>query len=73
MMATCKNCGYKWGIVDTYKITMTNKGLTCSNCGKKQYLSTKSQQNLSLGWLTILVIFLIPKLVELANDEEPMW
>jgi CXXC-20-CXXC protein len=73
MMATCKNCGHKWGVVDTYKITMTNGGLSCSKCGKKQYLSTKSQQNLSLGWLTVLVIFLIPKLVELSNDKEPMW
>lgn len=72
-MLFCANCGKKWNLFNTYRVTMAHNGLNCLHCGQRQYLSTKSLKKLSIGWLTILVLPFIRFLVELSSQQEPMW
>lgn len=72
-MAVCKNCGKRWSLFKTYKIAFANDGLECPKCGKKQYLSSSSLLNLSLGSTIFIFFALLPFLVKLSNKEEQIY
>lgn len=40
-MPTCQNCGFKWSWKDTMKLNFKGKW-PCANCGREQYVSSKS-------------------------------
>lgn len=72
-MAICKSCGKRWGLFKTYQIVFANDGVECSNCGKKQYLSSSSLVNLSLSSAFLIVFILLSFLVRLSNKEEQIY
>ncbi len=53
-----------------YTIDFANDGVECSKCGNKQYLSSSSMINLSLGSNIFIFFFVLPFLVKLSNKEE---
>lgn len=43
-MPECQNCNYKWSWKTAFKKAMKfNSGIECPNCGRKQYVTTKSR------------------------------
>ncbi|CDQ20244.1 TIGR04104 family putative zinc finger protein [Halobacillus karajensis] len=60
-MPTCQNCKNKWSWSQTMKQQMKLKSkITCDYCGKRQYLSEKSQfKHAVLSFMVMLILIWI--------------
>ena len=48
-------------------------GKDCPNCGKKQYLSKDTQHYLSLGYVSLFFLLIMPFVIKLSDREEHIW
>lgn len=72
-MVRCTNCDYKWKKKDVLVVVFATRGKTCPNCGKKQYLSKDTQHYLSLGYVSLFFLLIMPFVVKLSDREERIW
>lgn len=61
LMPNCQKCGKRWSWSQTLKVNFIFDGMECPNCGKKQYVTSKSKKGLKrLSYLpVILILFLL--------------
>ncbi|MDT0173865.1 hypothetical protein Q9R23_12880 [Exiguobacterium sp. BRG2] len=74
-MARCTNCQYKFNTKELLAVSVAihGKGKTCPNCGVKQYISKDSQHYLSLGYVSLLFVLILPFVIKLSDKEETIW
>ncbi|WP_273853519.1 hypothetical protein [Guptibacillus spartinae] len=72
-MANCTNCHHKWGVKDLWSLGFSKSGKNCPNCGEKQYLSAETKNTFTLGYLSVLFIFIFPFYIKLSDKDEPLW
>lgn len=72
-MPRCTNCDYKWKAKDVLAIGFSKHGKSCSNCGKKQYISMETQKLLTLGWLSLIFVPFILFRIKLSDKEENLF
>lgn len=63
-MASCKNCEHKWSAREIWKLGW---GRLCSNCGEKQYLSEETQKLLTLGYISLGFLIIMPFKIKLSK------
>lgn len=56
-MPNCQNCNYKWSWFDTVAIGFKNNK-NCPNCGERQYVTPKTQLEVSLFTFIPLFLFI---------------
>lgn len=66
-MARCTNCRHKWTAREIWKLGWSKKGKRCSNCGEKQYLSKETQGLLTLGYLSVALLIIVPFKMKLSD------
>ncbi|PSL50731.1 hypothetical protein B0H94_1023 [Salsuginibacillus halophilus] len=69
-MTNCANCNRKWRIREVWALGFTHKGKNCAHCGKRQYISADTQNLLTLGYLSLVFVVVLPFLVKLSNENE---
>ncbi len=72
-MVRCTNCDYKWKTKDVLAVGFAKHGKPCPNCGEKQYLSKDTQHYLSLGYVSLLFVLIMPFVIKLSDREESVW
>ena len=72
-MVRCTNCDYKWKTKDVLAVGFAKHGKACPNCGEKQYISKDTQRYLSLGYISLLFVLIMPFVVKLSDREESVW
>ncbi|XKH50143.1 hypothetical protein LG275_11130 [Chryseomicrobium palamuruense] len=66
-MAKCTNCGQKWTVREIWKLGWSKEGKRCSNCGEKQYLSEETQGLLTLGYISLALLIIVPFKIKLSK------
>lgn len=66
-MAACTNCRNKWTAREIWKLGWSKGGKRCSNCGERQYLSKETQGLLTLGYLSIALLIIVPFKMKLSE------
>ncbi|WP_214850216.1 hypothetical protein [Exiguobacterium sp. s193] len=72
-MVRCTNCDYKWKTKDILAVGFAKHGKDCPNCGEKQYLSKDTQRYLSLGYVSLFFLLIMPFVIKLSDREESIW
>ncbi|WP_430786731.1 hypothetical protein VBD025_14575 [Virgibacillus flavescens] len=72
-MVRCTNCDYKWKARDVLAAGFSKNGRECSSCGERQYISAETQRMLTLGYISIIFLPLLPFLIQLSNKKEEMF
>lgn len=72
-MSRCTNCNYKWKLAEILAVGFSNNGKNCSNCGKKQYISLKTQKLLTLGYISLIFIPLLLFKIKLSDKDERLF
>lgn len=66
-MARCTRCGSTWSARDIWKLGWSKEGKRCNNCGEKQYISRETQGMLTLGYLSVALLVVIPFVMKLSD------
>lgn len=66
-MVTCTKCRSKWSARDIWKLGWSKEGKRCSNCGERQYISRETQGMLTLGYLSVALLVVIPFVMKLSD------
>ena len=72
-MVRCTNCQYTFKTKEVLAVGLAKHGKACPNCGMKQYISKDSQHYLSLGYVSLLFILILPFVIKLSDKEETIW
>ena len=59
-MERCTNCTYKWKFKAGRAAGFSKDGKSCPNCVEKQYVSKTTQNIISLGSLSFLLVIILP-------------
>ncbi|MEK4425827.1 hypothetical protein [Solibacillus sp. FSL K6-1523] len=69
-MVSCTNCKYKWSFKEVMALGFSKEGKDCSHCHVKQYLSAKTQNILTLGYISLLFVLIFPFFIKLSDKKE---
>lgn len=69
-MARCTKCNHKWSLKDVMAVGFSKDGKECPNCKEKQYISSKTQNIMNLGYLSLIFIVLFPFLLKLSDKKD---
>lgn len=72
-MAYCTYCHYKWKVKEVISLGFSREGKDCPTCGKKQYISLKTQNLLTLGYLSLLFLPFILFKIKLSDKENNLY
>ena len=72
-MVCCTNCQYTFKTKEVLAVGFAKHGKACPNCGVKQYISKDSQHYLSLGYISLLFVLILPFVIKLSDKEEAIW
>ena len=72
-MTHCTNCNYKWKAKEVLMLGFSKNGKDCPNCGKKQYISLKTQKLLTLGYISFIFIPFLLFRIKLSDEEENLF
>ncbi|GGE66729.1 hypothetical protein GCM10007140_16110 [Priestia taiwanensis] len=72
-MARCTKCNYKWRLKEIVSLGFSKEGKNYSNCGTKQYISEKTQNALTLGYLSLLFLPLLLFVIQLSAKDEAIY
>lgn len=72
-MARCTNCNYKWKIKEVLSLGFSKDGKDCPNCGKRQYVSVKTQQIFTLAYLSLIFVPLLFFRIKLSDKDESIF
>lgn len=72
-MPHCTNCNYKWKFKEVMSLGFSKRGKDCPNCGKRQYISLKTQKLLTLGYISLIFIPFLLFSIKLSDKEENLF
>ncbi|QDP41540.1 hypothetical protein FN924_15980 [Radiobacillus deserti] len=68
-MARCTNCNYyKWKAKEIWSLGFSKNGVNCPSCQHKQYISSVTQRIVTLGYLSLIFVPILPFFIKLKKN-----
>ena len=69
-MARCTKCNHKWSLKEVLLLPFSKDGRECSVCKQKQYISSTTQNIMSLSYWSVIIVILFPFIIKLSDKKD---